>query len=257
MITTNSIQFIIIDLFCGAGGTTTGFELATSSNGKIAKVVACVNHDPIAIKSHWSNHPDVEHFEEDITTLYGTIRNGIFFQSWHFRRLVRLIDIYRACYPSAKIILWASLECTNFSKAKGGKPREADSRTLAHHLHPYIIALNPDYVKIENVVEFMSWGPLDSKGKPISRKNGQDWLKWRESVNVLGYRDEWREMNAADYGALTSRNRLFGCFAKPGVPIVWPEPTHAKNRRRRSNRCFQKQSASVKIKTVHPGTLAP
>lgn len=244
------VQFIVIDLFCGAGGTTTGFEEAefdfeelhrflksigidspseTEVLAKVAKVVACVNHDPIAIKSHWANHPDVEHFEEDITQLYGIVRRGILLQSPYFRRLVRLIEMYRAFYPEAKIILWASLECTNFSKAKGGKPRDADSRTLAHHLHPYIIALDPDYIQIENVVEFMAWGPLDAKGKPVNRKNGVDWLRWRSSICNIGYRDEWRELNAADFGALTSRNRLFGIFAKRDLPIVWPEPTHAKN----------------------------
>lgn len=248
--TIDFIQYIVIDLFCGAGGTTLGYEdaeiedavtLQTYLRGlglnnfttakpsfKLSKVVACVNHDPIAIKSHHANNPEVHHFEEDITLLYGIVQFGILFRSDQFRRLVRLVDIYRAFYPQAKIILWASLECTNFSKAKGGKPRDADSRTLADHLHPYIVAIDPDYVKIENVVEFMSWGPLDSNGKPISKKNGQDWIRWRQSICDLGYRDEWRELNSADFGALTSRNRLFGCFAKPGLPIVWPEPTHSK-----------------------------
>lgn len=226
-----NIQFIVIDLFCGAGGTTVGFEEAVSKlPGKVvAKVVACVNHDPLAIESHWKNHPDVEHFEEDITKLYGFYQAGILMKSPWFMRLVRLIDMYRAFYPEALVILWASLECTNFSKAKGGLPRDADSRTLAEHLHPYITAIGPDYIKIENVVEFMAWGPLDDSGRPVSRKNGRDWIRWRQAVCAHGYRDEWRELNAADFGALTSRNRLFGCFARPGVPIVWPEPTHAKN----------------------------
>jgi DNA (cytosine-5)-methyltransferase 1 len=225
------IQFIIIDLFCGAGGTTTGFEQAMHHNPilKIGKVVACVNHDPVAIQSHWANHPDVEHFEEDITKLYGLIDHGILLRSPNFNRLVRLVNLYRALYPDAKVILWASLECTNFSKAKGGLPRNADSRTLANHLHPYIIAIDPDYIQIENVVEFMAWGPLDENGKPVSKRNGQDWIRWRKSINLLGYYDEWRELNSADFGALTSRNRLFGCFAKPDLPIVWPQPTHTKN----------------------------
>lgn len=225
------IQFLIIDLFCGAGGTTLGFDLAVHpvTKGKIAEVIACINHDPLAIKSHHANNPRVYHFEEDITKMYGLIDHGVFLKSADFVRLLRIIDIYRACYPNAKVILWASLECTNFSKAKGGLPRDADSRTLAEHLEPYIVAIQPDYIQIENVVEFMAWGPLDEKGKPISRKNGKDWLRWRESVCRLGYYDEWREINSADFGALTSRNRLFGCFAKHGLPIVWPAPTHAKN----------------------------
>lgn len=218
-------EFLIIDLFCGAGGTTTGFAMA--ENG-IAMVIACVNHDAKAIESHWANHPEVEHYNEDITKLYGYYRHGIFFHSDQMQRLQRMVQLYQAFYPNAKLILWASLECTNFSKAKGGLPRDADSRTLAEHLFPYQVALQPDYIEIENVVEFMSWGPLDEKGKPVSRKAGADWLKWREQMCKQGYYDEWQELNSADYGAYTSRNRLFGCFARHHLPIVWPEPTHAK-----------------------------
>lgn len=133
-------SFLIVDLFCGAGGTTTGFH-----RSGVAKVVACVNHDYMAIESHWSNYPEVTHFEEDIRTL-------------ELQPLVDLLNAERAANPTAKVILWASLECTNFSKAKGGQPRDADSRTLADHLDRYVLSLNPDYLQIENVVEFMSWG---------------------------------------------------------------------------------------------------
>jgi len=206
-------HLIIIDLFCGAGGTTTGFAMARPGT---AKVIAAVNHDPKAIESHWKNHPEVHHFEEDIRTLDLT-------------ELCQVASFQRHLYPSAKVVLWASLECTNFSKAKGGKPRDADSRTLADHLHRYVDALSPDYVMIENVVEFMSWGPLDDNGKPVSRKSGSDWMRWRNEMNQHGYRDDWQELNAADFGARTSRNRLFGIFARPHLPITWPEQTHCKN----------------------------
>jgi DNA (cytosine-5)-methyltransferase 1 len=210
-----AVEFLIIDLFCGAGGTSTGFHNAMFNGDQVALVMACINHDFKAIKSHWLNHPDILHFEEDIRTA-------------NLQPLVDLLAKYRIIYPNAKIILWASLECTNFSKAKGGQARDADSRTLAEHLDRYILALDPDYVQIENVVEFQSWGPLDAKGKPVSRKAGSDWLKWCKYIDSLGYRNEWKEMNSADFGAYTSRNRLFGCFAKEGLPIVWPESTHAK-----------------------------
>lgn len=254
-------QFLIVDLFCGAGGTSTGFEMA----GDLALVIACVNHDYKAIISHWLNHPHVAHFEEDMRKL-------------DLKPLIKLIEFYRSLYPDAIVILWASLECTNFSKAKGGQPRDADSRTLALHLFRYIKAIDPDFVQIENVVEFMAWGPMVAKitktsdgfpccefqyrevnvpiidseglfeirpedgsvdvecklqpvfqGVPASNKNGQDWLRWRDTINKrLGFTDEWRQLNSANYGAYTSRNRLFGIFARPGLPIAWPEPTHAK-----------------------------
>lgn len=207
--------FLVVDLFCGAGGTSTGFKLAELEGNKIAKVIACVNHDHKAIISHWKNHPEVKHFEEDIRTL-------------DLAELISVVRFQQSLYPSAKLILWASLECTNFSKAKGGQPRDADSRTLADHLERYVLALNPDYVQIENVVEFMSWGPLDENGKPLSRKNGRDWMRWRKEICAMGYVDDWKELNSANYGAYTSRNRLFGCFAKADNVLCWPEPTHAK-----------------------------
>jgi DNA (cytosine-5)-methyltransferase 1 len=182
----------------------------------VAKVIAAVNHDPKAIESHWANHPNVKHFEEDIRTLDLT-------------ELVEYVHQQRLLYPNAKLILHASLECTNFSKAKGGLPRDADSRTLADHLHRYVEALHPDIITIENVVEFMSWGPLDENGKPVSRKNGSDFLRWCKEMCAHGYKQEWRELNSADFGARTSRNRLFGQFIHPKEMFSWPEPTHAKN----------------------------
>ncbi|HEV8513596.1 MAG TPA: hypothetical protein VGQ59_09975 [Cyclobacteriaceae bacterium] len=299
------IQFIVIDLFAGAGGTTLGFEMTDSgweqfskflkANGidhprdkraffKMSEVVACVNHDPMAIISHHINNKRVVHFEEDITKLYGFQDHGVLFKTPQFKRMLRLLEMYRAFYPHAKIILWASLECTNFSKAKGGMSRDADSRTLANHLFPYILHLDPDYIQIENVVEFKEWGPLIPKVRttnegyefcpliqvkpkkkkklallstqnnnhpdpdPVEPKKEEEvsriyfaphwipdpatkgiwWLQWREAVNAIGYFDEWRQINAADHGAYTSRNRLFGCFAKHGLPMAWPIPTHGK-----------------------------
>jgi DNA (cytosine-5)-methyltransferase 1 len=207
--------FLVIDLFCGFGGTTLGFSRAQIQDEPVAKVLACVNHDPKAINSHLLNHPEVHHFTEDIRTL-------------ELSPLVELVRKARIQYPDAYVVLWASLECTNHSKAKGGLPRDADSRTLACDLFRYQEALQPDYIMIENVVEFMAWGPLDENGKPVSRKNGQDWIRWRNQMNALGYWDDWRELNSANYGSYTSRNRLFGAFARPGLPIVWPEATHSK-----------------------------
>jgi len=210
-----NIKLLYIDLFCGAGGTSTGVENARLDGEQCAKVIACVNHDANAIASHSANHPDAVHFTEDIRTL-------------DLSPLVAHTERMRKLHSDAHLVLWASLECTNFSKAKGGMPREADSRTLAEHMFRYIEALRPDYIQIENVEEFMSWGDLNEEGKPVSRDKGRCYLRWVSTVCKYGYDFDWRILNAADYGAYTSRKRYFGQFAKNGLPILFPEATHSK-----------------------------
>ena len=212
----SNIRLLYIDLFCGAGGTSTGVEHATVSGTKCAKVIACVNHDANAIASHAANHPDALHFTEDIRTL-------------ELSPLVAHTERMRLLYPDAHLVLWASLECTNFSKAKGGQPRDADSRTLAEHLFRYIEALHPDRIQIENVEEFMSWGELDDNGHPVSREKGTSYMRWVNNVCSYGYYFDHRILNAADYGAYTSRKRFFGQFARHNLNIVWPLATHAKS----------------------------
>lgn len=209
------IQLLYIDLFCGAGGTSTGVNEARLYDEQCARVIACVNHDPTAIASHAANHPDALHFIEDIRTLNLTL-------------LMRHIKACRKEYPQALIVLWASLECTNFSRAKGGQPRDPDSRTLAEHLYRYIETINPDFIQIENVEEFMSWGPLDDNGRPLSMDRGRDYIRWIKNVKGYGYNYDYRILNSADYGARTTRKRYFGMFAKKGLPIVFPKPTHSR-----------------------------
>lgn len=142
---------LVIDLFCGAGGTGEGIEQAVNKEGcKSYVVIAGINHDLKAIYSHAVNHPLAYYSTEDIRTAkLGFISS--------------LVDYCRERWPQCKIILWGSLECTNHSNAKGGMSRDADSRTLAWHLFRYIEVLNPDGIWIENVKEFYEWGPVIEK----------------------------------------------------------------------------------------------
>lgn len=210
------MKLLYIDLFCGAGGTSTGVESATLNGQKCAHVIACVNHDPHAIASHLANHPEAKHYTEDIRTLDLTTL------AEHTARM-------RAENPGSLLVVWASLECTNFSKAKGGQPRDADSRTLAEHLFRYVDALKPEYIQIENVREFMMWGDLDESGRPVSRDAGKLYVRWVRNMCRRGYEFDHRILNAADYGAYTSRERFLGIFAHKGLPIVFPEPTHSRD----------------------------
>lgn len=199
-------------------GLSEGVEEARLDGNRCAKVVCCVNHDKNAILSHEANIPDALHFIEDIRTL-------------ELSPISTIVERIRQLYPDTMIMLHASLECTNFSKAKGGQPRDADSRTLAEHLFRYIDVIDPDYIQIENVEEFMSWGDMDEKGKPISMDKGRLYQKWVRNVKKYGYNFEHRILNAADFGAYTTRKRFFGIFAKKSLPIVFPEPTHCKGGR--------------------------
>lgn len=117
-----------IDLFCGAGGTSTGIHLAGQERMFVA---ACVNHDINAINSHKANHPFALHFTEDIRDLRVVEKLKVF------------VEKLRVFFPGCIINLWASLECTNFSNAKGGQARDADSRSLADHMPMYLEALRP------------------------------------------------------------------------------------------------------------------
>lgn len=218
------MKYAFIDLFCGAGGTTTGIE-----NIPDAFVYACVNHDKNAILSHFSNHPDALHFTEDIRTV-------------SIQKLIDKTNEIRAQCPGIKICLWASLECTNHSNAKGGMSRDADSRTLAEHLFRYF-PIGFDIIFIENVKEFKDWGPLihkhidgipqfDKKDAPIMIPEkvfkGQDYDRWIKNVCKKGFVYEDVIINCADVGCPTTRKRLFIQFAAPGNKIGWSEPTHAK-----------------------------
>ena len=225
----------IIDLFCGAGGVTEGFERSRHIGNKAAKVIACVNHDAKAIQSHRVNHKKVWHFVEDIRTL-------------EVSPLVSLVNQYRKKDPGCTIIIWASLECTHLSNARGGLSRDGDSRTLCDHMDRYIEAINPDYFWIENVREFRDNGPIrlkcsssfadrselavDSKGKyifvPDKTRAKEFFNAWVDRIKTFGYHYEDVNLNSADFGAHTKRIRYFAQFAKIGLPIVWPEPTHTK-----------------------------
>lgn len=191
---------LIVDNFAGGGGASTGIEMATGYSVDIA-----INHDPEAIKMHKANHPNTEHYCENV---------------W-------AVDPVKACNGHPVGLAWFSPDCKHFSKAKGGKPKDKNIRCLAWVALRWAGLVRPRVIMLENVEEFKTWGPLNRRHHPIKSKQGKTFEKFVQQLTDLGYKVEFRELIAADYGAPTMRKRFFMIARCDGKTIVWPEPTHA------------------------------
>jgi DNA (cytosine-5)-methyltransferase 1 len=192
------------DLFCGAGGTSQGLVEAALESGRKLELTA-VNHWPVAVATHSENHPDARHL---CASLDSVNPRSLFNED-------------------ALDLLWASPECTHHSIARGGKPMNDQSRATAWCVVRWAEALRPKVILIENVKEFLSWGPIGTNGQPITKRKGELFRAWVAALEACGYRVEWRTLCAADYGDPTTRRRLFIYAVRGRRKIVWPEPTHA------------------------------
>lgn len=195
-------ELIAADLFCGGGGTSTGMEQAATTAGRRLELTA-VNHWPTAVETHRRNHP-------------------------HHRHVCASVDSIspRELFPAGRLdVLWASPECTHFSNARGGRPVADQRRAGAWCVVRWAEALAPEEIYVENVREFLTWGPLTRAGRPQQRRRGATFRAWVQALESLGYRVEHRLLCAADYGDPTSRERLFVRASRRGR-IMWPTPTH-------------------------------
>lgn len=192
---------LIIDSFAGGGGASTGIEMALSRCPDYA-----INHDAQAIAMHRANHPGTIHLNSNI---------------YH-------IDPLDVVGKRPVGLLWASPDCKHFSKAKGGKPVKRNIRDLAWTIVLWAERVCPRVIIMENVEEFRTWGPLTADQMPCPDRKGETFDKWVSALRRLGYKVEWRELRACDYGVPTIRKRLFVIARRDGKPIVWPEPTHGK-----------------------------
>ncbi|MCK7615199.1 DNA cytosine methyltransferase [Roseibium sediminicola] len=194
---------MIIDCFAGGGGASTGIFQALGRHPDIA-----VNHDAEALAMHRANHPDTLHVSKNIYQ----------------------VDPMDLCHNRPVGLLWASPDCKHFSKAKGGRPVKRNIRDLAWTVVTWAKRARPRVIILENVEEFLTWGPVVPDGaggyKPCKDRAGETFKAWVRDLKRHGYKVEWRELRACDYGAPTIRKRLFVIARRDGKPIVWPEPTH-------------------------------
>lgn len=202
-----SNEDMIVDLFAGGGGASVGIERALGRSPDVA-----INHDREAISMHKANHPDTEHYIEDV---------------WR-------ADPRKVCGGRRVGLMWLSPDCKHFSKAKGGKPKSKKIRSLAWIAVYWVKRLGrqkaPRVIVLENVEEFQKWGPLLADGTPCPARMGTTFRRFVRQLENLGYQVEYRELVAADFGAPTSRKRLFLIARCDGKPIVWPQPTHGPGR---------------------------
>lgn len=218
---------LVVDLFAGGGGASTGIEAAIGRPVDIA-----VNHNPEAISMHEANHPQTTHYCESV---------------WD-------VDPRIVCAGRPVGLLHASPDCRHFSQAKGGQPRDRAIRSLSWVVHRWAGAVRPKVITLENVEQILTWSPLVAKrcpdtGRviktcggvaepgervpvdqqflvPCKRRKGRNWQHFVDGLRRMGYAVQWRKIIAADFGAPTTRERLFLVARCDGQPIVWPEPTH-------------------------------
>lgn len=221
---------IVVDFFCGGGGAGTGLEMGLGRPVTVAK-----NHSPAAISMHTANHPAARHFTTDV------------FEG----------DPDEECQGRAVGWFHMSPDCTHHSQAAGGQPRKREIRNLSWIGLKWAGKKKPRVISLENVKQILQWGPLIAKrdkatGRvmkldgtvaavgervpvqqqflvPDPKRRGITWRRFVHLLEGMGYQVEWRIIKACDFGAPTSRERLFMIARCDGQPIVWPEPTHAKN----------------------------
>lgn len=208
---------LVIDNFAGGGGASTGIEMALGRPVDIA-----INHDPEAIAMHEINHPHTKHYCESV---------------WE-------VDPREITGGRPVDLCWFSPDCKHFSKAKGGKPVKKEIRGLAWVAIRYAATVRPRVIMLENVEEFVTWGPL-AEGRPCPKNKGRTFNSFVNALRRHGYQVEWRELRANQFGAATIRKRLFLIARCDGLPIVWPEPTH-----------LPAGSPEVKAKRAKPQRLA-
>jgi len=190
---------LVVDNFAGGGGASTGIERAIGRPVDVA-----INHDPEAVAMHAANHPKTRHLCESV---------------WD-------VNPRELCAGRPVGLAWFSPDCKHFSKAKGGRPVEKKIRGLAWVAVRWAATVQPRVICLENVEEFVTWGPLTQDGRPCPRNRGREFRAFVNALQRLGYVVQWRELRACDYGAPTSRKRLFLVARRDGRPIVWPAPTH-------------------------------
>lgn len=194
-------QGLFVDGFAGGGGASTGIAQAIGRDVDIA-----INHSPAAIAIHKANHPGTIHYCQDIRAMWP-------------RAVTKMQPVAGA---------WFSPDCKEHSKAKGGPVKDRNIRALPWEIPVWLEETRPTVCYLENVEEYEDWGELDEFGIVIKETKGKVFKRWTRACRSKGYKLKWRQLRACDFGAPTSRKRLYIIMRCDGLPIVWPKPTHGR-----------------------------
>lgn len=186
----------VCDLFCGGGGSSTG--IAAALGERLGELTA-VDWDAEVLALHAANHPQAKHIESDV---------------WNVPPIPDLD------------LLWLSPSCTQHSRARGPRPKDAFTRNLAWVGVRWAQMVRPRVVILENVPEFFKWGPISEDGVSSKAEEGAYFDRFVEELRALGYRTDFRVLSACRYGAPTTRERLYLIARRDDRNIVWPEPSH-------------------------------
>jgi DNA (cytosine-5)-methyltransferase 1 len=197
--------------------------MRAAKTGKFRWDFVAINHWPLAIQTHMKNHPWARHMCASLVPVETQQTKGGIFANG-----VEAVDP-NVAVPGGKLdVLLAAPSCVHHSVARGGKPREAQSRAQPWCIVRWADALHPEGILVENVREIMSWGPLDDKGQIVKERKGEYFREWLQAFDNLGYRVEYKVLCAANYGDPTTRERFFLQARRKRHKIQWPDSTHSK-----------------------------
>ncbi|UQE63917.1 DNA cytosine methyltransferase [Bifidobacterium animalis] len=187
-------MYTVMDLFCGTGGFSKGFE-----NAGEFRVVYGIDILPIAIKTFRANHPTAY-------SICGDIRE------------IRRSQIAEATgLKSGDVdVIIGGPPCQGFSSIRPFRSSAEDDprNTLFEEFASYVNYFRPKVLVFENVVGLATY------------HNGDTISTIMHTFDSLGYDCDWRILNAANYGVPQKRERLILLGVQRGGNIRFPDVTH-------------------------------
>lgn len=203
---TRARSMLIGDLFCGAGGLSNGAKRAMRQLDLPVKLIG-VNHWPVAIETNRRNH------REDADRI-------------HCADLESALPL--TLVPEGRLdLLIAAPSCVFHSRARGGRPVHDQQRMDPWHVVRWCTELRVTRILVENVPEFMDWGPCSLvTGRPIPSRRGEYFRAWVAALEAVGFKVDWKVVCCAHFGDPTTRRRFFLIGRSDGKRLTWPEFTH-------------------------------